>query len=63
MVGRTRTEVSAHLHGRLLIVGLRPAEDLHHLPDTVTEVVGSSPVHPCDARRTLRSNTPRCRWR
>ncbi|MBK9434997.1 MAG: methyltransferase domain-containing protein [Candidatus Nanopelagicales bacterium] len=43
VVGRTRTEVSAHLHGRLLIVGLGPAEDLHHLPDTVTEVVGVEP--------------------
>ncbi len=43
VVGRTRTEVSSHLHGRLLIVGLGPAEDLHHLPDTVTAVVGVEP--------------------
>jgi ubiquinone/menaquinone biosynthesis C-methylase UbiE len=43
VVGRARTEVSSHLHGRLLVVGLGPAEDLHHLPDTVTEVVGVEP--------------------
>ncbi len=42
-IGRARTEVSRALHGRLLIVGLGPAEDLHHLPDTVTEVVGIEP--------------------
>lgn len=42
-VGKARTDVSEHLHGRLLIVGLGPAEDLHHLPDTVTEVVGVEP--------------------
>jgi ubiquinone/menaquinone biosynthesis C-methylase UbiE len=42
-VGKARTEVSQHLHGRLLIVGIGPAEDLHHLPDTVTEVVGVEP--------------------
>ncbi len=42
-VGRARTEVSAGLHGRLLIVGIGPAEDLHHLPEGVTEVVGVEP--------------------
>jgi ubiquinone/menaquinone biosynthesis C-methylase UbiE len=42
-IGRARTQVSAELHGRVLIVGLGPAEDLHHLPDTVTEVVAVEP--------------------
>lgn len=42
-VGRARSEISEALFGRLLIVGLGPAEDLHHLPDTVTEVVGVEP--------------------
>ena len=42
-VGKARTQVSSALHGRLLIAGLGPAEDLHHLPDTVTEVVGVEP--------------------
>lgn len=42
-VGKARTQVSRELRGRLLIVGLGPAEDLHHLPDTVTEVVGVEP--------------------
>lgn len=42
-VGKARSEVSAHLTGRLLIVGLGPAEDLHHLPDSVAEVVAVEP--------------------
>lgn len=42
-VGKARTDVSRNLRGRLLIVGLGPAEDLHHLPETVTEVVGVEP--------------------
>jgi ubiquinone/menaquinone biosynthesis C-methylase UbiE len=42
-VGKARTDVSAALRGRLLIVGLGPAEDLHHLPATVTHVVGIEP--------------------
>ncbi|HRY09412.1 MAG: class I SAM-dependent methyltransferase [Actinobacteria bacterium] len=42
-IGKARTEVSRALHGRLLVVGLGPAEDLHHLPETVTEVVGIEP--------------------
>lgn len=42
-IGKARTEVSCALHGRLLVVGLGPAEDLHHLPETVTEVVGIEP--------------------
>lgn len=42
-VGQARDEVSSQLHGRLLIVGMGPAQDLRHLPDTVTEVVGVEP--------------------
>ena len=42
-VGQARDEISAQLHGRLLIVGLGPAQDLHHLPSAVTEVVGVEP--------------------
>ena len=42
-IGKARTEVARALHGRLLVVGLGPAEDLHHLPETVTEVVGIEP--------------------
>jgi ubiquinone/menaquinone biosynthesis C-methylase UbiE len=42
-IGHARTKVSAELHGRVLIVGLGPAEDLHHLPAAVTEVVAVEP--------------------
>lgn len=42
-MGQARDEVSSQLHGRLLIVGMGPAQDLRHLPDTVTEVVGVEP--------------------
>jgi len=42
-VGRARSEAASALRGRLLIVGLGPAEDLHHLPSTVTEVVAVEP--------------------
>lgn len=42
-IGRARTQVSAELAGRVLIVGVGPAEDLHHLPATVTEVVAVEP--------------------
>lgn len=42
-IGKARSRVAIGLRGRLLIVGLGPAEDLHHLPDTVTEVVGIEP--------------------
>ena len=42
-VGRARSEAAAALSGRLLVVGLGPAEDLHHLPPTVTEVVAVEP--------------------
>ncbi|MEI2641724.1 MAG: methyltransferase domain-containing protein [Candidatus Nanopelagicales bacterium] len=35
--------MSAELSGRVLIVGLGPAEDLHHLPAAVTEVVAVEP--------------------
>lgn len=42
-VGRARNEASRDLFGRVLIVGLGPAEDLHHLPDAVTEVVAVEP--------------------
>jgi ubiquinone/menaquinone biosynthesis C-methylase UbiE len=43
LVGRARDQASRHLSGRLLVVGLGPAEDLHHLPSTVTEVVAVEP--------------------
>lgn len=42
-VGRARSEASEGLSGRLLIIGLGPAEDLHHLPPAVTEVVAVEP--------------------
>lgn len=42
-VGRARTTAARDLHGRLLIVGLGPGHDLHHLPDAVTEVVAIEP--------------------
>lgn len=45
-IGEARTRVSEHLHGRLLVIGLGPAEDLHHLPASVTEVVGIEPSAP-----------------
>lgn len=53
-IGKARTDVSRALHGRLLIVGLGPAEDLHHLPDTVTEVVGIEPS--ASMRRAAEAN-------
>ena len=42
-VGEARTRAAADLHGRVLIVGLGPGQDLHHLPDEVTEVVAIEP--------------------
>lgn len=42
-VGRARQQVSSVLSGRVLIVGLGPAEDLHHLPPSVTSVVAVEP--------------------
>lgn len=42
-VGKVRSDVCAGLHGRLLIVGLGPGEDLHHLPAAVREVVAVEP--------------------
>jgi ubiquinone/menaquinone biosynthesis C-methylase UbiE len=42
-VGQARSEAAADLSGRLLIIGLGPAEDLHHLPSAVTEVVAVEP--------------------
>ena len=42
-VGRARSAAAADLSGRLLILGLGPAEDLHHLPPTVREVVAVEP--------------------
>jgi len=42
-VGRARTEASRDLSGRLLIIGLGPAQDLHHLPPAVSEVVAIEP--------------------
>jgi SAM-dependent methyltransferase len=58
-IGHARTRVSAHLRGRLLVVGLGPAEDLHHLPDSVTEVVGIEPSAPM--RRAAREAVQRSR--
>ena len=43
-VGKARTAVSAELSGRLLVVGLGPGGDLHHLPPSVTEVVAVEPA-------------------
>ncbi len=45
-VGQVRSDVSAALHGRLLIVGLGPGSDLHHLPPAVTEVIAVEPSAP-----------------
>ena len=42
-VGRARSQAAADLSGRLLIIGLGPAEDLHHLPPAVTEVIAVEP--------------------
>ena len=42
-IGHWRTEVSSALSGRVLVVGLGPAEDLHHLPAEVTSVVAVEP--------------------
>jgi ubiquinone/menaquinone biosynthesis C-methylase UbiE len=42
-VGRARSEAAAELSGRLLIIGIGPAEDLHHLPPAVTDVVAVEP--------------------
>ncbi len=58
-VGKARTQISSALHGRLLIVGLGPAEDLHHLPDTVTEVVGVEPS--ASMRRAAQANVAAAR--
>jgi ubiquinone/menaquinone biosynthesis C-methylase UbiE len=56
-IGEARTRVSEHLRGRLLVVGLGPAEDLHHLPASVTEVVGVEPSAPM--RRAARQAVAR----
>lgn len=56
-VGTARTEVAERLHGRLLVVGLGPAEDLHHLPDAVTEVIGIEPS--ASMRKIARAATAR----
>ncbi len=42
-IGHWRTQVSSALSGRVLVVGLGPAEDLHHLPAGVTSVVAVEP--------------------
>ena len=42
-VGEARTRAAADLHGRVLIVGLGPGQDLHHLPRGVVEVVALEP--------------------
>jgi ubiquinone/menaquinone biosynthesis C-methylase UbiE len=45
-VGRARQEVCSQLSGRVLIVGLGPGQDLHHLPASVTEVIAIEPSRP-----------------
>jgi len=45
-VGEARTRAAADLHGRVLIVGLGPGQDLHHLPGEVNEVVAIEPSKP-----------------
>ncbi|MCH9816930.1 MAG: class I SAM-dependent methyltransferase [Actinomycetia bacterium] len=42
-IGRARTQVCGELSGRVLIIGLGPGVDLHHLPPEVTEVVAVEP--------------------
>lgn len=42
-VGRARTEVARQFSGRVLIVGMGPGQDLHHLPAAVTDVVAVEP--------------------
>ena len=42
-VGAARSEAASQLTGSVLIIGLGPAEDLHHLPPAVTEVVAVEP--------------------
>lgn len=45
-VGRTRADLLRGVDGRLLIVGLGPGLDLHHVGPTVTEVVAVEPSMP-----------------
>ncbi len=42
-IGHWRSQVSAELSGTVLVVGLGPGEDLHHLPSQVTQVVAVEP--------------------
>ena len=59
--GRRRAEALAGATGRLLIVGLGPGHDLHHLPATVTDVVAVEPeptMRRYCARRVDRSPVP-----
>lgn len=42
-VGEARTRAAAPLRGRVLIVGLGPGQDLHHLPQDVVDVVALEP--------------------
>ena len=42
-LGAARSEVLAGAHGRLLIIGMGPGHDLHHLPAAVTSVVAVEP--------------------
>jgi ubiquinone/menaquinone biosynthesis C-methylase UbiE len=42
-VGDARTRAAADLNGKVLIVGLGPGQDLHHLPSDVVEVVALEP--------------------
>jgi ubiquinone/menaquinone biosynthesis C-methylase UbiE len=58
-VGKVRTEVAAGVVGRLLIVGLGPGQDLHHLPPDVTEVVAIEPS--ASMRKAAAGNVARAR--
>ena len=62
-VGSARTEAASQLFGRLLIVGLGPGYDLHHLPPMVSSVVAIEPSRPlgvwaCAAARLNAATRP-----
>jgi ubiquinone/menaquinone biosynthesis C-methylase UbiE len=42
-IGQARTQVCSELSGRVLIIGLGPGVDLHHLPLEVTDVIAIEP--------------------
>ncbi|MCB0919343.1 MAG: methyltransferase domain-containing protein [Actinobacteria bacterium] len=58
-IGEARGEVCSGLSGRTLIVGLGPAEDLHHLPPAVTAIEAVEPSAPM--RRAAEENIARAR--